>query len=80
MHNEPIFFEEAAEEAVQIIGVIGAIEDQEIAQMIEKLDNAVASVHAGITFFEGELHGKPIVLCKSGVREGECRGMYTIAH
>jgi len=48
------------------IGIIGAM-DEEIALYLDAMQGAAASTKAGITYYEGELEGKPVVLCKSGV-------------
>lgn len=48
------------------IGVIGAMKE-EIELFHGHMQQPAESVKAGITFFEGEFQGKPIVLCKSGV-------------
>ncbi len=48
------------------IGIIGAM-DEEIALYLEGMGNPETTVKAGITYYEGELEGKTVVLCKSGV-------------
>jgi adenosylhomocysteine nucleosidase len=48
------------------IGIIGAM-DEEIALYLEAMNGAKATTKAGITYYEGEMEGKPVVLCKSGV-------------
>jgi adenosylhomocysteine nucleosidase len=48
------------------IGLIGAM-DEEIALYLEAMGESTASTRAGITYYEGVLAGKPVVLCKSGV-------------
>ncbi|CAG7622479.1 5'-methylthioadenosine/adenosylhomocysteine nucleosidase [Paenibacillus allorhizosphaerae] len=48
------------------IGVIGAMKE-EIELFHEHMHRVRETERAGITFYEGEFHGKTIVLCKSGV-------------
>ncbi|MFY0544595.1 5'-methylthioadenosine/adenosylhomocysteine nucleosidase [Brevibacillus sp. H7] len=48
------------------IGIIGAM-DEEIALYLEAMKDTKATVKAGITYYEGEMEGKAVVLCKSGV-------------
>jgi adenosylhomocysteine nucleosidase len=48
------------------IGIIGAM-DEEIALYLEAMKDTKATVKAGITYYEGEMEGKTVVLCKSGV-------------
>lgn len=48
------------------IGIIGAM-DEEIKLYQEVMNVTSESVKAGITYYEGSLKGKNIVLCKSGV-------------
>ncbi|MFD2612882.1 5'-methylthioadenosine/adenosylhomocysteine nucleosidase [Paenibacillus gansuensis] len=48
------------------IGLIGAM-DEEIRLMLNQLSGQEQTVKAGIVFYEGDLDGKRIVLCKSGV-------------
>lgn len=49
-----------------MIGIIGAM-DEEIQLYKEEMGNIRETHKAGITYFSGELKGKNIVLCKSGV-------------
>ncbi|MFD2370863.1 5'-methylthioadenosine/adenosylhomocysteine nucleosidase [Brevibacillus sp. GCM10020057] len=48
------------------IGIIGAM-DEEIALYVEAMGQTRQTVKAGITYYEGELEGQSVVLCKSGV-------------
>lgn len=48
------------------IGIIGAM-DEEIALYVEAMKDATETNRAGITYYEGELAKRPVVLCKSGV-------------
>jgi adenosylhomocysteine nucleosidase len=48
------------------IGIIGAM-DEEIALYLEAMNGAKSTVKAGITYYQGEMEGKQVVLCKSGV-------------
>ncbi|MGC5328408.1 5'-methylthioadenosine/adenosylhomocysteine nucleosidase [Brevibacillus sp. SYSU BS000544] len=48
------------------IGIIGAM-DEEIALYLEAMGETVATTKAGITYYEGQLEGQTVVLCKSGV-------------
>lgn len=52
--------------AYRTIGVIGAMKE-EIELFHEHMQQVRETERAGITFYEGEFHGKSIVLCKSGV-------------
>ena len=52
--------------ATAITGIIGAMEE-EIALIRNDLLHSTEKVHAGITYYQGELFGVPVVLCKSGV-------------
>ncbi len=47
-------------------GLIGAM-DEEIAQLVQRMEQVRTSEKAGIVFYEGEFLGRPAVLCKSGV-------------
>lgn len=49
-----------------VIGLIGAMAE-EIELIEAKLEGLEATEKAGIRFLEGHLHGKRVVLCKSGV-------------
>ncbi|MGD8192298.1 5'-methylthioadenosine/adenosylhomocysteine nucleosidase [Brevibacillus ginsengisoli] len=48
------------------IGIIGAM-DEEIALYLDAMKGTTQSTKAGITYYEGELEGKTVVVCKSGV-------------
>ncbi|PZE22558.1 5'-methylthioadenosine/adenosylhomocysteine nucleosidase [Paenibacillus xerothermodurans] len=48
------------------IGVIGAMKE-EIEQFLEHMEQVEETQKAQVTFLDGLLHGKQIVLCKSGV-------------
>lgn len=48
------------------IGIIGAMAE-EIELLHEHVDVASELTKAGITYYEGTLHGKTIIYCKSGV-------------
>ncbi|MDF2681109.1 MAG: 5-methylthioadenosine/adenosylhomocysteine nucleosidase [Brevibacillus sp.] len=48
------------------IGIIGAM-DEEIALYLEAMGQTQQTAKAGITYYEGEMEGKSVVLCKSGV-------------
>lgn len=48
------------------IGIIGAMAE-EIELLHEHVKVAAKVVQAGITFYEGMLHGKEVIYCKSGV-------------
>lgn len=48
------------------IGIIGAM-DEEIALYLEAMGQTVNTVKAGVTYYAGEMEGKSVVLCKSGV-------------
>ncbi|ASA21015.1 5'-methylthioadenosine/adenosylhomocysteine nucleosidase [Paenibacillus donghaensis] len=50
----------------QVIGIIGAM-DEEIQLMQGSMTQEHSRIKAGITYYEGTIHGKRIVLCKSGV-------------
>lgn len=49
-----------------VIGIIGAM-DEEIQLYKEALSHLTESTRAGITYYQGELKNKKVVLCKSGV-------------
>lgn len=51
---------------IKTIGLMGAM-DEEIALLLERVDNQVPAVVAGIRFVKGDLHGREVVVCKSGV-------------
>ncbi|NGQ97255.1 5'-methylthioadenosine/adenosylhomocysteine nucleosidase [Brevibacillus sp. SYP-B805] len=48
------------------VGIIGAM-DEEIALYLEGMQETKAVTKAGITYYEGTLEGRDVVLCKSGV-------------
>ncbi|MFD0587956.1 5'-methylthioadenosine/adenosylhomocysteine nucleosidase [Paenibacillus sp. GCM10027627] len=48
------------------IGIIGAMAE-EIKLLHEHVDVASSFTKAGITYYEGTLHGKSVIYCKSGV-------------
>ncbi|MUT66778.1 5'-methylthioadenosine/adenosylhomocysteine nucleosidase [Paenibacillus sp. NEAU-GSW1] len=48
------------------IGIIGAMVE-EIELLHQHVELSQKSVKAGITYYEGNLHGKPVIYCKSGV-------------
>jgi adenosylhomocysteine nucleosidase len=48
------------------VGIIGAM-DEEIALYLEAMQETKAETKAGITYYEGVLEGRDVVLCKSGV-------------
>jgi len=50
----------------ETIGIIGAMVE-EIELLHRHVDVKTESVQAGITYYEGVLHGKKVVYCKSGV-------------
>ncbi|WP_313639556.1 5'-methylthioadenosine/adenosylhomocysteine nucleosidase [Paenibacillus sp.] len=50
----------------EIIGLIGAM-DEEIKLLLEEMENKETKVKAGIHYYIGNILGKSVVLCKSGV-------------
>jgi adenosylhomocysteine nucleosidase len=48
------------------IGIIGAMAE-EIELLHQHVDNPSLTTKAGIDYYEGKLHGKSIIFCKSGV-------------
>lgn len=50
----------------QVIGLIGAM-DEEIELLLAQLENKETTVKAGVTYAAGTIHGKQVVVCKSGV-------------
>lgn len=48
------------------IGIIGAM-DEEIERLLDVITDTKQTLHAGITYYEGQLCGLPVILCKSGV-------------
>lgn len=50
----------------EIIGLIGAM-DEEIKLLLERMENKETKVKAGIHYYIGNILGKSVVLCKSGV-------------
>jgi adenosylhomocysteine nucleosidase len=49
-----------------MIGIIAAM-DEEIAYLVNRMQNKTEKTIANSQFFEGELEGKPVVLLKSGI-------------
>lgn len=49
-----------------VTGLMGAM-DEEIALLLQEVDQQRTEEHAGIRFVSGSFHGKPVVVCKSGV-------------
>ena len=49
-----------------MIGIIGAI-DEEIVLFVDRLENKREEKHAIFTFYTGTLHGKSVVIVKSGM-------------
>lgn len=49
-----------------VIGIIGAM-DEEVALFKQALQDATETVRAQISFYQGTLAGRHVVLCKSGV-------------
>ncbi|GJM69966.1 hypothetical protein HMSSN036_21820 [Paenibacillus macerans] len=47
------------------IGLMGAM-DEEIALLLERVENQETAVIAGIRFVKGSLHGKDVVVCNPG--------------
>ncbi|KOP64071.1 nucleosidase [Bacillus sp. FJAT-18019] len=50
----------------QVIGLIGAM-DEEVELLLAQLENRDTTVKAGVTYAAGTIHGKRVVVCKSGV-------------
>ncbi|MGG3282676.1 5'-methylthioadenosine/adenosylhomocysteine nucleosidase [Paenibacillus solani] len=50
----------------QVIGLIGAM-DEEVELLLAQLENKETTVKAGVTYASGTIHGKRVVVCKSGV-------------
>ncbi|KOR88508.1 5'-methylthioadenosine/adenosylhomocysteine nucleosidase [Paenibacillus solani] len=50
----------------QVIGLIGAM-DEEVELLLAQLENKETTVKAGVTYAAGTIHGKRVVVCKSGV-------------
>ncbi|OMD07171.1 5'-methylthioadenosine/S-adenosylhomocysteine nucleosidase, partial [Paenibacillus odorifer] len=50
----------------EIIGLIGAM-DEEIKLLLEGMEDKRTKVKAGIQYYIGNILGKSVVLCKSGV-------------
>lgn len=48
------------------IGIIGAM-DEEITLLLQRLEQQVTDTQAGLSFVQGQFHGKEVVVCKSGV-------------
>ncbi|MEG1895827.1 MAG: 5'-methylthioadenosine/adenosylhomocysteine nucleosidase [Oscillospiraceae bacterium] len=51
---------------MKTIGVIGAM-PEEVILLKNKLSNVTEHKTAGLTVYEGQLHGKTVVLCQSGM-------------
>ncbi|MGG6310036.1 5'-methylthioadenosine/adenosylhomocysteine nucleosidase [Paenibacillus macerans] len=51
---------------IKTIGLMGAM-DEEIALLLEKVERQEPVIVAGIRFVKGVLHGREVVVCKSGV-------------
>ncbi len=49
-----------------MIGIIGAME-VEIAQLKERMTEVTAKERGGMTFYQGNLEGRPVVLVRSGI-------------
>ena len=49
-----------------MIGIMGAMHE-EILELKKELINIVESNIAGMVFFEGEIHGKNVVVVESGI-------------
>ena len=49
-----------------VIGIIGAMET-EVKMLRSKLQNPLSTEYAGLTFFEGTLNGKFVIIVRSGV-------------
>lgn len=49
-----------------VIGLIGAM-DEEVELLLAQLQNKETTVKAGVTYASGTIHGKQVVVCKSGV-------------
>ncbi len=60
------------------IAIIGAM-DSEIANLKSMLENTEEIKIAGITYYKGKLHGKDVVLLKSGVGKVNAAVATTIA-
>ncbi len=50
----------------EVIGLIGAM-DEEIQLLLESMENKETVIKAGISYYTGNISGKSVVLCKSGV-------------
>ncbi|MFC3039138.1 5'-methylthioadenosine/S-adenosylhomocysteine nucleosidase [Virgibacillus xinjiangensis] len=61
------------------IGIIGAM-DEEIAKLMENMTDIKETTVANCLFAEGELHGKDIVLLKSGIGKVNAAMAATIMH
>ncbi len=48
------------------IGIIGAM-DEEIALLLQEVEDQKQVLHAGISFIKGRFHDREVVICKSGV-------------
>ncbi|MFD1850200.1 5'-methylthioadenosine/S-adenosylhomocysteine nucleosidase [Oceanobacillus bengalensis] len=61
------------------IGIIGAM-DEEIALLLENIEMKKEQTVAGCLFVEGKLHGKDVVLLKSGIGKVNAAMSTTIMH
>lgn len=61
------------------IGIIGAM-DEEISLLLENMTNKSEHTVAGCFFVEGQLHGKKVVLLKSGIGKVNAAMATTIMH
>lgn len=50
----------------EVIGLIGAM-DEEIMLLLETMEDKVTVIKAGVQYYTGNISGKSVVLCKSGV-------------
>lgn len=50
----------------KVIGIIGAM-DEEIELCLERMSEVTEQIRAGLTYYQGKLLNKSIVLCKCGV-------------
>ena len=50
----------------KLVGIIGAM-DMEVSGLISKMENAKSTVFGGMTFTEGKLCGKNVVISKCGI-------------
>ena len=64
-----------------MIGLVGAMEE-EIILLKEHMQNVESILYAGVTFYQGQLTGKSVVLCKSGVGKvnAACAALFMSLH